>query len=241
MHVIKRIFSTLTGYWIHKISSMPIGADLYLDIHKRIGYGTLNTMFDVGANIGQTWESFRDNEASAKIYCFEPVLKPYLLLRNKVGNDLASVLENIAFGEIEGEKIIRLFSDDSRLNSLKNGIMNPDTNSKEEKIKIDTLDNYCFKNNIPKIDFLKIDTEGYELNVLEGARKMLSNGNISFIYGEVGFGKENKRNTYFSELTEWLAVHDYYFYALYQLSMNDWKTEFGNALFVHKSILINDK
>lgn len=240
MHIVKKIFSALTGYWLHKKSSMPIGTDLFLDIHKRIGYGSLKTMFDVGANIGQTWEWFRDNEGAAEIYCFEPVFKPYEELRNKVGNDRNSVLENIAFGEAVGERTIRLFND-TRLNSLKNEVMSDDINSNEELITIDTIDNYCCKNNITKIDFLKIDTEGYELNVLEGAREMLSSAGISFIYGEVGFEKENKRNTYLAELTEWLVMHDYYFYALYQLSINEWKTEFGNALFVHKSILMHDK
>lgn len=219
---------------------MPIGADLFLDIHKRIGYGPLNTMFDVGANVGQTWEWFRDNEVAAKIYCFEPVLKPYQELRNKAGNDQNSILENIAFGEAGGERTIRLFND-TRLNSLKNEVMSNDMNCNEELITIDTIDNYCSKKNITKIDFLKIDTEGYELNVLEGAKKILGSAGISFIYAEVGFEKENKRNTYLAELTEWLAIYDYCFYALYQLSINDWKTEFGNALFVHKSILTHDR
>ena len=41
------------------------------------------------------------------------------------------------------------------------------------EVKTDTLDNYCEENNIDNIDILKIDTEGSELEVLEGAKNIL--------------------------------------------------------------------
>ena len=49
------------------------------------------------------------------------------------------------------------------------------------EVKTDTLDNYCEKNNIDNIDVLKIDTEGSELEVLEGAKKILQKTNIVLI------------------------------------------------------------
>lgn len=230
------MFTAATGYWIHKISTLPIGSDLYLDIHKRIKYGTLNIMFDVGANIGQTWEWFRKYEPGAKIYCFEPVLKTYDELKAKTINDKNCVLENIAFSNEAGEKIIKIFSGNSALNSLKDDVMNTGLDAHEENIKIDTIDNYCFNNGINKIDFLKIDTEGYELNVLEGAMQMLSSANISIVFCEIGFLKSNNRNTYFADLVEWLSIRDYHFFGLYHLVSNGHKIEFGNALFIHKNI-----
>lgn len=239
MHILKKIFTATTGYWIHKKSTLPIGADLYMDIHNRIKYGPLTTMFDIGANLGQTWEWFRNNEASAKIFCFEPVAETFEVLKNKTTKDKNCVTENIAFGNIAGEKMIKLFgSEHSALNSLKEELMNNELNSKKEIIYIDTLDHYCSQKGIPTIDFLKIDTEGYEMNVLEGATKMLSEAKISFIYCEIGFLKKNNRNTNFADLSEWLAAHDYYFYGLYQLVTNGWKDGdyFGNALYVHKDI-----
>lgn len=239
MHILKRIFSTVTGYWIHKISSLPIGADLFLDIHHRFKYGSLKTMFDVGANTGQTLDWFRMNEPEAKIYCFEPVSAPYNDLKTKARKDSNSIVEQIAFGEQSGEKVMKLFDMDSSLNSLSDRAMNQNIDAYEETVKIDTLDNYCLKNGISKIDFLKIDTEGYELNVLEGSVNMLNNAAISFIYCEIGFLKQNERNTYFADLTEWLADKNYHFFGLYQLVSNGWGIEFGNALFVHRNILKN--
>jgi hypothetical protein len=59
-------------------------------------------------------------------------------------------------------------------------------NFNEELIKLDTIDNYCTQKNIAHIDFLKIDVEGFELNVLKGAKKMLENNAIEFIQFEFG-------------------------------------------------------
>ena len=124
------------------------------------------------------------------------------------------------------------------LNSLRHDIMNNSDDAKEELIKIETLEYFCSKNKIQKIDLLKIDTEGFEINVLKGAENMLRNGNVSFIYCETGFQKSNLRNTYFPELCEYLAEKGYYFFGLYQMDYHDWKrgNHLGNALFVHLSV-----
>ena len=238
MHIVKKIFSGITGYWIHKIETLPVGADLFIDIHKRINYGPLYTMFDVGANTGQTREWFRNNEHQAKIYCFEPVLQPFEELKKRVSGDKYCVNENFALGEIPGKKIVSLFEEYSTYNSLKNELMNQDRDAAKETITIDTLDNYCKKNAISKIDLLKIDTEGYEMNVLKGGEQILESGSVPFIFCETGFLIKNKRNTNFSELTEWLANKNYYFFGMYQLNAHAWKQGyyFGNALYVHKDV-----
>jgi FkbM family methyltransferase len=238
MHILKKIFSSATGYWIHKISSMPVGADLYLDIHKKVNYGPLYTVFDVGANIGQTWEWVRSKESNARIYCFEPVSMSFDELKLKTSTDQNCVVEKLALGTEKSEKSIKLYADYPFLNSLKDDVMNPSKDAIEEIVQIDTLDRYCAEHGINKIDLLKIDTEGYELMVLEGAKKMLNNASISMIYCEVGFLKMQSRHTYFAELTEWLAEKNYHFFGLYELSLHGWKTRdyFGNALFVHNDI-----
>ena len=49
------------------------------------------------------------------------------------------------------------------------------------EVETSTIDNICIRNNINKIDVLKIDTEGSELNVLRGATKMLKNTKIILV------------------------------------------------------------
>ena len=47
-----------------------------------------------------------------------------------------------------------------------------------------TVDDFCRANGVDKIDVLKVDAEGYDLHVIKGASRMLSEGRIDFIYAE---------------------------------------------------------
>jgi FkbM family methyltransferase len=238
MNWIKEIIKKTSGYWIHKLTTLPIGVDLFYDITKRLHYGPLNIAFDVGANDGQTVNWIKYYSPRTKIVAFEPVENTYNKLLLNIAVHKSIVAENIALGEKEGKQKIRLDPDFSVLNSLNELIMSKDPNAVEELITIDTLDNYCLRKGIDKIDLLKIDTEGYELKVLKGAEIFISEKKVSFIYCEVGFNESNTRNTSFEKLTTYLAERDYYFYALYHIDSHDWKqgNHLANALYIQKSI-----
>jgi hypothetical protein len=54
------------------------------------------------------------------------------------------------------------------------------------EVNIITLDSFCFENNITQIDLLKMDTEGNEFAILEGAKRMLAERRIKAIHFEFG-------------------------------------------------------
>ncbi len=166
MHFIKKIIGQTTGYWLHKLIDLPVGADLFVDIAHKLRYPSIQTIFDVGANIGQANRYFRYHVPDVRIYSFEPVWSTFDQLKQITGSDSNCVLEQLALGDEAGEKTIRLYDADMTvLNSLRDDVMNNAANAREERIKIDTLDHYCSVQNINKIDLLKIDTEGFEINV----------------------------------------------------------------------------
>ena len=72
-------------------------------------------------------------------------------------------------------------------------------NFSEINVQTQTLDNFCLNEKIKNIDVLKIDTEGNDLNVLKGAKKLLSENKIKVIYTEIGSTKinfkEKEKNT----------------------------------------------
>ena len=77
--------------------------------------------------------------------------------------------------------------------------------SKKETVSITTLDNYCSKNKINRIDLLKLDVEGNELKILDGASKMLSKNKITNIQIEFG-GCNLDSRTYFRDF--WNLLHE---------------------------------
>lgn len=235
---LKSLVHRATSYWIYKSRYLPIGADLKIDITYRAGHRAVHTVFDVGANSGQTYEVFREKFPDAFIHCFEPVATTFAMLEKRIGGDPRAHPEHAALGEAAGEKTVRLFDDTTDLNSLRDDLMNDAPGAREELIRIDTVDNYCGARGIDRIDLLKIDTEGYELEVLRGATKYLTEARISFLLCEVGFTSANTRNTNFGALAEFLAARRYSFFGLYDVT-HYWSAgiSFGNALFVHDPIV----
>ena len=142
-------------------------------------------IFDVGANNGQ-YLGFLLKLLETKnpiIHSFEPDPVSFNKLYKKYGANKNIYLNNFALGEKEMDTKLYISSDggvDASLINVKN------KNSKNIEIQLKTLDQYCINNNINKIHFLKIDVEGYEINVLQGGLKLITNNSIERIQLEHG-------------------------------------------------------
>lgn len=154
----------------------------------------IRVIFDVGANIGN-WTSMALIYApAATVYAFEPCPSIFELLTINMRS--YEKVKCLSFGLSDQEKIADFFVwggaediENSGLNGLYNrNILEEIFNRKNKKIQVQliTLDEFCKKNNIDHIDFLKIDTEGNEYFVLLGAEKMISNHQIDIIQFEYG-------------------------------------------------------
>ncbi len=229
----------VSGYWIYKRRSLSVGTNLSEDIQYKLKLN-IKTVFDVGANVGQTALWYNNEFKNVKIFSFEPVKSTFDLCKNRVRNFNNIICENIAFGDKEEEATIKLFPENmSNINSLNPENMNNDINAKEELIKVSTIDIYTKQKGIKEIDVLKIDTEGYEIAVLKGAKEIIEKNKIKLIYCEVGFSLKNKRNTYFQLLNDFLEEQGFRFYAIYEISHEKIKEgiHYGNALFINSNLL----
>lgn len=83
----------------------------------------------------------------------------------------------------------------------------------KEQIEIKTLDEYCEDEGISEINLLKIDVEGHELEVLNGAMDMISSGNIQYITFEFG-GANIDTRTYFQDYYYFFDKYDYDIYRI---------------------------
>jgi len=219
--MLRRLLEDVSGYWLYKKKYLPIGADLRVDLN-RIGLDP-RIIFDVGANVGQTYNRFRRDFPLARIYSFEPVASTFAQLKRIIAD--SDIAEQLAFGEHEGEAVIHTHPRWHVLNSFRVAV-----GSDSENVRMSSVDAYGV---VP--DLLKIDTEGFEIPVLRGAAKSLDR--IKAVFVEVGFDRANERNTHFTDVADFLR--DHCFYGLYDVTHYPRQEQFSfaNALFVHRSIV----
>lgn len=200
--LINRLFARL-GYRYYKIHYQPFGIDHALDVCRFLEPDrNLRVVFDVGANEGQSARIYFKQFPKALIYSFEPVATTFQKLTENT-RELNRVKPfHIALGAEASEQEIRLF-DQSVRNTLK---YRPDLTSsfRTERVRVITLDAFVAEHSIEQIDFLKIDTEGFDLEVLHGASSTLTAGLITFILVEVTFNQKDTVHTSFHQVETYL-------------------------------------
>jgi FkbM family methyltransferase len=141
----------------------------------------VNAIFDIGANIGMSAELFRSIGFRHLIVSFEPVSHLFSQLKDRAVKDPLWYIENVALGDAIGEGEINVSGGHAGASSILEMTENVIKNApdqcvvRKEKIRIKTLDSlindyYVMGDRL----FLKIDVQGYEKNVLDGAMQSLS-------------------------------------------------------------------
>lgn len=170
--------------------------NFYLD-HVRPGM----TVFDVGANVGELSLLFsRFVGPEGRVHCFEPGPDAYERLTTVVKATARDnlVLNRMALSDKSGEVELFLYGDWHSWSSLverpfaEHGIETPAVS--RVSVPSATVDEYCRLKNIGRIDLLKIDVEGAELQVLRGAEQKLRSHSIQrciFEFGQTTFDVGN--------------------------------------------------
>ena len=194
-------------------------------IHKYILNNFLKkkeiTIFDVGANVGYSIDRFREHFSNCKIYSFEPEPEIYNILKKNHGKNEKNILINFALTKNDSQRIFNSYkySDVSSFLEIKKDSkfeisrkLSSGENKKFHKkinVKCTTLDNYVKNNHIENIDILKIDTQGFESEVLDGAKNTLSENKISIIELEHIIGIAYDKNVNFYDIEKRLLPYDY--------------------------------
>jgi FkbM family methyltransferase len=221
------------GLKVYFLSHLPLGFDMSRDIRNHFDDFTVETILDVGANVGQSSIYFSSSFPDAHIIALEPVQSTYEILVNAVSPLKAVKALKLALGE-KNEMTEILIKENSLWNSLathdqKSGV--------KEKVEVVTLDELVHREKIEKISILKIDVEGFELEVLRGGQNTFNRGMVDFVYCEVGMNKEDQSHTYFGEVKEQLEELGFRFMSLYGASLIGHNGHFANALFFNSGSL----
>jgi FkbM family methyltransferase len=180
------------GYLLLKREFMRYGMSPFVDATRisRSWGGSVLTIFDVGANAGQFAVEALDELPNAHIYSFEPHPQTFRRLTAVVSDPRLSPYQ-LAFGNQIGQTTLYVYGDTggdgSLINSLVPNAQFPTRfgySAKEISVPCTTVDAFCKEKGINQIDLLKVDTEGGDLFVLHGARRMMEQARIRFVYVE---------------------------------------------------------
>lgn len=146
-------------------------------------------VFDVGAHKGDYTTYILNLHRSITIHCFEPSAKTFTELIINLKDEITGEnvhCNNFGLSNKDEEAEMYIYNDLDERNSLHlNNSHNYDQKLLyKEKIFLSTLDKYIDENKILKVDFLKIDVEGHETKVIDGAYDSLKQKKIKCIQFE---------------------------------------------------------
>ena len=208
------------GLKLTRLSRMPAGVNLYLDLQRYVPSEEIGTIFDVGANVGQTSADFIHTFPKARIFAFEHIQETYQKLVNNMQRYPQVTCVNNALGEKEGTATVHL-QPDSQCNSLNKPNNQPSELGTTEQVDITTILDFCRAKEIERIDLMKVDTGGYDAKVILGAGQMLRAGKIRFIFSEIGLDPNDQLHSNFIELANLLVRFKYAPVAIYDLDFPD--------------------
>ncbi len=162
----------------------PLQNGEYLVIKNFIRSG--NIVIDAGAHVGD-WSAsvLKQTNNDCTLYSFEPLPDIFNKLKDQVGSN--AICYKYALGDIEAEMLMNYYYERGQdCSSLFDRKVLSSIPVKKITVHVTYLDKFCATNKIEHIHFLKIDTEGAEWDVLQGANKLITDGKIDIIQFEYG-------------------------------------------------------
>ncbi len=166
------------------------------------------TFYDVGSNTGWYTMLATSTSSEANVYSFEPIAehincqKETIALNRKESH---VTIFDIALSDHNGQETIRLAGSGT---SLENDFLTHDFGKRVIHVK--TLDSLVLEKGLKKPDFIKIDVEGYEYKVLQGAIKTISSNHpVLFIEIAKTFSSRNFINKDYEKIFALLAKNEY--------------------------------
>ncbi|MEN1682001.1 MAG: FkbM family methyltransferase [Planctomycetota bacterium] len=196
-------------------------------------------VFDVGANRGDTLSAYRGLFPEAEIHAFEPTPVLARHLEDRFAKDHSVHVVAAAVGDASGTM---------PLHTTNNELLNSLLSLREEQsyygshstetidVPITPLDDYCGQQGITSIDLLKVDVQGAEKMVFDGASGLLARKAIASVFCELQFSTLYSGQTPPDEVLGTLRRADFDLYGIYDTARTaDGFVDFCNALFVSRA------
>lgn len=177
IYVIEETFLTNQVFFFNGTNKNNIWEEESLNIFYNIiknDNRTINkNIIDIGANVG-LYSLYAKFLPDCMFYSFEPFKKVFDILNKNIElNNINNVITyNIGLSDKKEKKELKICSTHNGLNTMGNNPLRFNTDDINE-VDVDTIDNLFYDNNI-EVNYIKIDTEGFEYYILKGAEKTIN-------------------------------------------------------------------
>lgn len=163
---------------------------------------------DCGAHIGADSVELARILPGSRVHAFEPVPAVFAFLSYNTRKYAGITCYPIALSDQNGEMTMYVSSGASNASS---SLLAPTAHKDDHPdvlfnetihVQTRTLDRWAEENNIPKVDFLWLDMQGYELQMLKASEKILPN--VTAVYTEVSMKETYKNACLYKEVKSWM-------------------------------------
>lgn len=230
------------GYEIRRSDTNHLG-DLDSIIRDRVS----PTIFDVGCNQGAVAATFLDRWPRASLHAFEPLPDAIELAKRRFVGDPRVTINQVALCDRTGRASFhRTAASDSSSLLQSNGDRLPASyqtllaSAETFEVACDTIDAYCGSRDIAHIDLLKLDVQGAELSVLQGASGALARHAVDIIFSEVYYLPFYASQPLFEDIAAYLHGHGYRFVSIYNpvFGSSTGRLQWSDAIFVSPHVRV---
>lgn len=232
---VRRIFHRL-GYDISHYDVNEPGKNPFLDMQRFVADDPNTTIFDVGANVGQTIERFRLHYRDAHIHSFEPSPKTFQKLRSAVGSRRGVSTWNFAVGSSPGRAVLQENKESVMTSLLDLGEQGWGAVENRTEVEVKTLDDFCREQKIAQVDILKSDAQGFDLEVMRGAEQMMQANRVGLVLCELCFVEYYRNMATFDAVYRHLLDRSFAVGAFYPIHYTRNIAQFIDVLFVNKAM-----
>lgn len=218
---LKSLFASM-GFVVQRLPrGVPCGHNLARDISIVAGGRPGAVCVDAGANVGEFVGLLLKALQDPVVHAFEPAPGPFETLRGRYGGTAGVHLVQAGLSDQPGELELNVF-DNQTLNSFlpmaqgAERTLGGAARVAQVRASVMRLDDYAGKAGIGRIDLLKIDTQGYERQVLKGAEGLLSQKRVGAVLLELNFVPLYENQVWAYELIGLLQGHSLYLVDFYE-------------------------
>jgi FkbM family methyltransferase len=209
---VKGLVERSLGVTISRTPPLPWNQHADAALRQLRSWAPEDVVFDVGANDGRTILRLQHQLARPRIFAFEPVASTYRSLVERTAQLPNVRTFRLALGASAGTGTMYL-NDIHAMDSFSPAWTPAAAGT--ETVPLSTVDEVMNAEKVDFVHFLKIDTEGYELEVLRGAERALGESRVGIVQVEVGVDQIDRPFLPLERARAHMADRGYFLYGVY--------------------------